>query len=85
MELPRFRVLDPMELAKVRAQVLEQENRGLAYARLPLAEPTTWIRQSERKMPGSNLGRRVVNRNSAAPGRDGCGEPCRGRLPGASV
>ena len=37
--LTTFHRLSPQALAKVRALVLEQEHRGLAYGRLPLAEP----------------------------------------------
>jgi hypothetical protein len=39
MQLTVFEQLDEAELADVRASVLEQEGRALAYARLPEAEP----------------------------------------------
>ncbi len=39
MVLTEFHQLSAEELAEVRALVLEQEDRGLAYSRLPLAEP----------------------------------------------
>jgi hypothetical protein len=41
MVLTKFEELTPEALAKVRTRVLEQENRGLAYGRLPPAEPLT--------------------------------------------
>ena len=41
MVLTEFGPLSPDALAKVRARVLEQEDRGLAYGRLPPAEPRT--------------------------------------------
>ena len=39
MVLTEFHQLSAEELAEVRALVLEQEDRGLAYSRLSLAEP----------------------------------------------
>jgi hypothetical protein len=39
MVLTTFEKLTPEALAKVRARVLAQEDRGLAYGRLPPAEP----------------------------------------------
>ncbi len=41
MVLTEFRKLNEQELANVRVRVLEQENRGLAYGRLPPAEQRT--------------------------------------------
>jgi hypothetical protein len=41
MVLTEFDPLSPQALAKARARVLEQEERGLAYGRLPPAEPRT--------------------------------------------
>jgi len=41
MVLTKFEQLSPEALAKVRTRVLEQEDRGLAYGRLPPAEPVT--------------------------------------------
>ena len=41
MVLTRFHKLGPQALARVRSRVLEQEDRGLAYGRLPPAEPLT--------------------------------------------
>jgi hypothetical protein len=39
MVLTKFEELSPEALARVRSRVLEQEDRGLAYGRLPPAEP----------------------------------------------
>ena len=41
MVLTEFDPLGPQALAKARARVLEQEERGLAYGRLAPAEPRT--------------------------------------------